>query len=67
MSILGQENKLEELKHLLDSSPGSEKVILYYEEKRTKQELNKTISGSDEVLEHLNALFGAENVKKVKK
>lgn len=61
------ENKLEELKHLLDSSPGSEKVILYYEEKRTKQELNKTISGSDEVLEHLNALFGAENVKKVKK
>ncbi len=61
------ESKLENFKQVLDEQKGSAKVILYYEEKRAKQVLNTTISGSDETVEALNVLFGAENVKKIKK
>lgn len=61
------EGKLGELKDIIEKNAGGDKVILYYENRRAKQELNSKIAFDGTVEEQLNGLFGAENVKKVKK
>lgn len=61
------ENKLGELKDLIEKNNGGDKVILYYENRKAKQELNSKIAFNGALEEQINNLFGSENVKKVKK
>lgn len=54
-------------KTMLEEIKGNTPVILYYEKERMKQEISHKISHENEVMAKLNGIFGAENVKIVKK
>ena len=64
-----EENKeqLIPLKEILLDIKGNAAVILYYEKERLKQELTNKIACTEEVIAKLKGIFGAENVKIVKK
>lgn len=54
-------------KEILKDIKGNAAVILYYEKERLKQELTSKIAYTEEIIEKLKGIFGAENVKIVKK
>jgi len=60
------ESRLDELKQYIQECPGTTQVVLYYEEKRLKQELSTRINPHGHTLVQLAAMLGPENIKKVK-
>ncbi len=59
--------RLNDLKALMPHIKGGAEVIIYYEKKRMKQKLLTGIDANDRNISRICAIFGVENVKKVKK
>ena len=62
----GNKTYQDELRTFIVANPGNTSVVLYYEQLKQKKELDIKINANEQTIVQLAAMFGAENIKKVK-